>query len=351
MKMSSRMKSLVLAAVVAVPVGVGGAVVAQQMGQPGQTERQEQGQTERQAQQRRQAEAGASQSNALERQQAQRQISVRESVIYGLSDEPRENLFKAALKLGMDPMEAAKCVKVAANHLELFAAAAESSPAGTGASAGQASSGGTSGGGELRQAARELERVGDRIRNHELTDMRQAKREFGKALFAFAVEQHRQAELGLRNGNEKQLGYTLKSAAENLAAACTFAEVNANEQVARGIYNAGAAGRQIVALNTPTTYQNNGQFLMSTEEGTTNAEPAGIFDSAQPAGGRMTPDGQAGQPAQGGQEGQPQGGRMQAGQRNRAMTIASSAQQAIQDFGTAIGSLRGQMQGGGPGQR
>lgn len=304
-----------------------------QSGQPGQSGSQSGGQPGQMP--------GRSMSNEQERQQAQRTVQVRESVIYGLSDEPREKLHEAVHRLPEMPEQAAKCVKVAANIMELYASVGESGSVGGQSSA---QSGSQSGGQELRQAARQLEQVSDRIRNHELTDMRQTKREFGRALFAMGASLQQAAEQGIARGNEKQLGYTLESAADNLSAALTFSEINADQSVARAIYNAEAAGRQIIALNTPTTYQNNGQVLQTTAEGTTNAQPAGIFDQAQTAGARLDA---AGQP-----------NNQQAGQQanqqstDRASTVASSAQQAVRELGQAVQQLRGQFaQGGSSNQR
>lgn len=332
------------AAFAAAVIGLGSIASAQQQQQQQQQQtqqpqQQQQSSADRDNQQsQQQLEQTKRQEKVEMRQQGDRKVEVREMALWSLGELPPHLMHKAMEKLADEPAEAKRAVMQAANIIELQAslaiqkaqaqavdnqrqdsgnrdsggvgrpaagddrissrdaASSSSSPSSSGSSkdasrdkgigAYQASTGGdwsnTRDQG-LWRAAEDLRELAMRIEYKQVLTRDELREPFARAATSMAAFYQKAAENGLQRQDEEQTGYTLKGAAEYLAAAHAFAQRKPTPETSRAIFDGERLANQIVKLSKPTTLQKDQK-----NDAARSADAAGdLNDAARTAGARQ----------------------------------------------------------------
>jgi hypothetical protein len=258
-----------------------------------------------------------------------RKVEVREMALWSLGELPPHLMHRAMEHLADDPQEARKAVMAAANIIELQASLAiqkaethavqqqedrhepvtgndrissregaagssssssssssASAEAGRGIRSYQAASGGdwshTRDQG-LWRAAEELRDLAMRIEYRQVLTRDELRQPFERASIAMASFYQRAAKEGFDRQDPEETGYTLKGAADYLAAAHAFGQQRPTAATSRALFDADRLGEQIIKLSKPTTVQpHNGSATNTPAEGEPNT------DTARPAAARQT---------------------------------------------------------------
>jgi hypothetical protein len=228
------------------------------------------------------------------RRQGDRKVEVREMALWSLGELPPHLMHKAMEHLADDPQEARRAVMQAANIVELQASlaiqkaetqavqqqedrhepvtgndriSAREGAAGSpkasvpaeaerGVRSYQAASGG--GWGDTRdqglwRAAEDLRDLAMRIEYRQVLTRDELREPFARASIAMASFYQRAAKSGFDRQDAEETGYTLKGAAEYLAAAHAFGQQRPSAQTSRALFDADRLGEQIIRLSKPTT--------------------------------------------------------------------------------------------------
>jgi hypothetical protein len=308
-------------------VGFGTVASAQQQSQPQQPQQQQQQTTPDRTHE--QSQQQLEQTKRLEKREMQqdgdRKVEVRERALWALGELPPHLMHKAMEHLADDPREAHKAVMQAANIIELQASLAiqqaetravqqqedRHEPV-TGndrisAREGAATAGGASktsvpaeadrgvrsyqaaSGGNwsdtrdqgLWRAAGELRDLAMRIEYKQVLTKDELRAPFERASVAMASFYQRAAKSGFDRQDLAETGYTLKGAAEYLAAAHAFGQERPTAATSRALFDADRLGEQIIKLSKPTTVGRQN----ASAENPTNANDQG--DTARTAGARQ----------------------------------------------------------------
>ncbi len=167
--------------------------------------------------------------------QGSHMIQVEERAVWGLGELPPDLMTQAFVKLASDPHQAELGVMQSADILQLQAA---SMPDLSESKA-------------LKQAADELRGVARKMEYRQVLTPDQLRQPFAKAALAAAAFYQVEAKRGLEMNDEEKTGYSLKGAAQYLAAAHAFAGREPTPEVSRAAYDGNLLGEQIINASKP----------------------------------------------------------------------------------------------------